>query len=59
MKTMKLKVHGNDIMIDYVNENVIYPKSTSDEMVVVVSNYLMAEGFLDESFVEEMKGEII
>lgn len=56
---MKLKVHGNDIMIDYVNENVIYPKSTSDEMVVVVSNYLMAEGFLDESFVEEMKGEII
>ncbi len=59
MKTMKLKVHGNDIMIDYVNENVIYPKSTSDKMVKVVNDYLMNEGFLDESFIEEMKGEII
>ncbi len=57
MKTMELKVHGNDITIDYVNENVIYPKSTSDEMVAAVSNYLMAEGFLDKAFVKEMKSK--
>ncbi len=54
---MELKVHGNDITIDYVNENVIYPKSTSDEMVAAVSNYLMAEGFLDKAFVKEMKSK--
>ena len=50
---LKLKVHGEDVIIDYKNEDVIFPNRPEKseklrfEKVAAISAYLKTEGFLD------------
>ena len=57
MKTMKmhlaLKVHGEDVVIDYQSQDVVFPNRPDEsdklkfERVAAISSYLKSEGFLE------------
>ena len=50
---LKLKVHGEDVIIDYKSEDIVFPNRPEEseklkfEKVAAISAYLKAEGFLD------------
>jgi hypothetical protein len=50
---LSLRIHGEDVIIDYKNEDVIFPNRPEEseklrfERIAAISSYLKAEGFLD------------
>lgn len=50
---LHIKVHGEDVIVDYKNEDVIFPNrpEESDKLkfyrIAAISSYLKEEGFLD------------
>jgi hypothetical protein len=52
---LTLQVHGEDVLIDYKNEEVVFPNRPErarhllePERIAVISDYLKKEGFLNE-----------
>jgi hypothetical protein len=50
---LHLRVHGEDVIIDYKNEDVIFPNRPEEadklrfNKIAAISSYLKEEGFLD------------
>lgn len=57
MKELPLLVCGYHVSIDYDKERVNYINPVSDDIANNINNYLINEGFLDKSFVKEMKSK--
>lgn len=57
MKEFKLQVCGRDVTINYETERVDHPDSTPDDIMENINNYLLEEGFLDDSFIAMMKSK--
>jgi len=59
---LPLTVHGEDVIIDYYNKDVVFPNRNDDsdfdmEKATNIAVWLKAEGFLDNMEVENVDSE--